>query len=83
MICFARNKYALRDLHRQFRSKRIGVYKRYIAQISGHLETFDGEIDLPIDRDRDRGPPFCKFVFFGQVFYLKRSRRKNNAVLFF
>ena len=60
VICFARNKYALKDLHRQFRSKRSAVYKRYIAKIAGHMETFDGEIDLPINRDHDRGPPFCK-----------------------
>lgn len=36
------------------------MYKRYIAKIAGYTETLDGVIDLPISRDHNRGPPFCK-----------------------
>ena len=60
VICFARNTHALKELHRQFRSKRSSVYKRYVAKVSGYTDTLDGEVDLPLGRDQLRGPPFCK-----------------------
>ena len=47
-------------MHKQFRAKQASIYKRYIAKVAGYMETLDGLIDLPISRDHDRGPPFCK-----------------------
>ena len=71
IIVFARNECALKSLHAQFRAKdklesRVDgvdrgnspVYKRYIARVAGVPSTMEGEIDLPLGRDTQRGPPF-------------------------
>lgn len=57
VLLFARNRHALRDLHRQFKYREI--FKSYRAVVSGLLPTFEGSINLPVGRDTDRGAPFC------------------------
>ena len=64
IIIFARNEFALKNLHEQFRSKQNPVYKRYSAIVQGRMETFGGEIDIPLNRDPDRGSPFNKVDTF-------------------
>jgi len=65
VICYARNKEALSTLHDAFRSKSgVGlgdetVYKKYEALVCGHVKVSEGEIDLPLIRDRYH-PPFMK-----------------------
>jgi tRNA pseudouridine32 synthase/23S rRNA pseudouridine746 synthase len=65
VICYARSKHVLSVLHDAFRSKSgVGtgdetVYKKYEALICGHLNCSEGEIDLPLVRDRYH-PPFMK-----------------------
>lgn len=59
VVVFARNVDALTELHRQFRLK-YGISKKYVAVVSGILPALEGVIDLPIGKDRVRGPPyFC------------------------
>jgi 23S rRNA-/tRNA-specific pseudouridylate synthase len=60
IVVFARNKEALKVLHQQFRqADRGGIYKEYSALVAGRMESWEGEIDLPIAKDMQRGPPFC------------------------
>jgi 23S rRNA-/tRNA-specific pseudouridylate synthase len=58
VVVFARNDDSLKALHTQLRQQR--VYKAYVAVVSGRLSSFEGEIDLPLGKDPDRGPPFCR-----------------------
>ena len=57
VMLMARNDFALRELHRQFRQKKE-VRKSYCAIVAGKLDSFEGEIHLPLGRDLRRGPPF-------------------------
>ena len=65
VICYARSKYVLAILHDAFRSKSgVGkgdetVFKKYEALVCGHMDCNEGEIDLPLVRDRHH-PPFMK-----------------------
>ena len=65
VICYARSKQVLSILHDAFRSKSgIGsgdetVFKKYEALVCDHVEISEGEIDLPLVRDREH-PPFMK-----------------------
>eukprot|EP00601_Ochromonadales_sp_CCMP2298_P000941 CAMPEP_0173174442 /NCGR_PEP_ID=MMETSP1141-20130122/3356_1 /TAXON_ID=483371 /ORGANISM="non described non described, Strain CCMP2298" /LENGTH=276 /DNA_ID=CAMNT_0014096569 /DNA_START=173 /DNA_END=999 /DNA_ORIENTATION=- len=58
VVVFARNDDSLKALHTQLRQQR--VYKAYVAVVSGRLSSFEGEINLPLGKDPDRGPPFCR-----------------------
>lgn len=55
VIVYARNTEALSSLHNQFRYKR--VYKRYSAIVHGYVKNLEGEINLPLGNDKERGPP--------------------------
>ena len=55
IIVYARNVNALSSLHNQFRYKK--VYKRYSAIVNGYVNNFEGEINLPLGKDIERGPP--------------------------
>jgi len=65
VICYARSKLVLSILHDAFRSKSgIGsgdetVFKKYEALVCDHVGIYEGEIDLPLIRDRNH-PPFMK-----------------------
>jgi 23S rRNA-/tRNA-specific pseudouridylate synthase len=54
---FARNENALIDLHKQFRLKNK-IHKKYTAIVNGYLNNFEGEIDLPLGKQKD-SPPLC------------------------
>lgn len=58
VVVFARSDDALRNLHKQFRSKRK-AQKEYVAIVVGNLQG-TGQINLPIAKDRDRGAPFYR-----------------------
>ena len=59
VVVLARITDALASLHAQFRSRRQ-IFKKYSAVVHGRLPSLEGEIDLPIGRDLERGPPyFC------------------------
>ena len=58
LIVYARNEFALKDLHSQFRSKNK-VYKVYSAIVNGIISSYEGEINLPLSKDIKR-PPLCK-----------------------
>ena len=65
IVVFARNHDALKVLNAQFR-ERSKVYKRYSAIVSGIMDSYEGEIDLPLKKDGDRGgAPLisCLFLF--------------------
>jgi 23S rRNA-/tRNA-specific pseudouridylate synthase len=55
IVVLTKNLAALKSLQQQFREGM--VYKRYTAIVHGHLETLEGEIDLPIGKDPHAGPP--------------------------
>jgi RluA family pseudouridine synthase len=57
VVVFARNVEALTALHKQFRLKH-NVYKKYCALVHGSPSAWEGEIDLPINRDKIRGSPY-------------------------
>lgn len=59
IVLFARNLNALRYLHRLFRTGH-SIQKRYKAIVSGVPSSFEGEIDLPLGKDFEKGSPFCK-----------------------
>ena len=54
IIVFARNLDALKNLHTQFRQKK--VRKHYVAIVDGVPPSFEGEIHLPIQRDMESRP---------------------------
>lgn len=62
VICYARTKEALSTLHDAFRKKSgVGlgdetIYKKYEALVCGHVKVSEGEIDLPLMRDRNHLP---------------------------
>lgn len=56
VVVFALNVAALRSLHNQFREHHK-MYKRYTAIVDGYMRTLEGEVDLPLGRDEERGPP--------------------------
>lgn len=58
LVVFARNDKALSDLHTQFRL-RNKVFKQYSAIVKGYLDYFEGEIDLPLGKQKNC-PPLCK-----------------------
>jgi len=58
LIVYARNEFALKDLHSQFRTKNK-VYKVYSAIVNGVISSYEGEINLPLCKDVER-PPLCK-----------------------
>ena len=57
LVAFARNDNSLLSLHTQFRLKNK-VYKRYSAIVKGSLNTFEGEMDLPLGKQKNC-PPLC------------------------
>jgi 23S rRNA-/tRNA-specific pseudouridylate synthase len=57
VVVFARTLQALQKLHLDFRDR--NVKKTYEALLCGHLHSQEGEIDLPLERDRNR-PPFMR-----------------------
>lgn len=57
LVVFARNDNALTSLHTQFRLKNK-VYKKYSAIVKGYLNNFEGEMDLPLGKDKN-SPPLC------------------------
>lgn len=59
IMIFARSLFALQDLHTQFRSSAV-LKKSYVAIVHGVMDSYEGEISLPLGRDKDRGNPFCK-----------------------
>jgi tRNA pseudouridine32 synthase/23S rRNA pseudouridine746 synthase len=59
VVIFARNLESLKELHDQFR-QRDKVHKVYSAVVSGRMDSFEGEIELPLGKDIERGPPFCR-----------------------
>lgn len=60
ILIFARNINALRNLNEQFRGKG-NLKKTYLAMVSGIIcEAYEGEIDLPLEKDIERGSPFCR-----------------------
>eukprot|EP01039_Chlorochromonas_danica_P000152 gene152-161_t len=59
IVLFARNLNALRYLHKLFRTGH-SIQKRYKAIVSGVPSSFEGEIDLPLGKDLEKGSPFCK-----------------------
>lgn len=54
ILLFARNVDALKNLHQQFRLNR--VRKLYTAVVDRVPKSFEGEIDLPIQRDMESRP---------------------------
>jgi tRNA pseudouridine32 synthase/23S rRNA pseudouridine746 synthase len=60
VLLFARNENALKNLNFQFRQRNNKVYKMYNAIVDRRVDSYEGEIDLPLGRDPLRGPPFCK-----------------------
>ena len=58
VVIFARNPDALKSLHNQFRTGGQ-IYKEYAAIVQGRVSSWEGEIELPLGRDLERGPPFC------------------------
>lgn len=66
VLVFALTELALKNLHEQFRFRR--VEKTYQAILCGHLDTTEVEIDIPLERDSHH-PPFMK---------VSQSRRKED-----
>ncbi|CAM9691346.1 unnamed protein product, partial [Choristocarpus tenellus] len=54
VLVMARNQDALVDLHRQFRDRTVS--KRYTAVVLGQLTAEEGEVDLPLCRNKDCPP---------------------------
>ena len=54
VIIFARNVEALKNLHTQFRQSR--VLKQYVALVDGVPSSYEGECNLPIQRDMESRP---------------------------
>ena len=55
VVLYARTDMALRTLNQAFRSR--NVKKKYQALLCGHMAALEGEIDIPLRRDK-RSPPF-------------------------
>lgn len=81
IVVLARNIYALRQLHEQFR-KRDAVKKVYLAIVSGvprnkattdEQQQHEGIVDLPITKDLERGSPFNKIATEADKYKVKPS----------
>lgn len=81
IVVLARNIYALRQLHEQFR-KRDAVKKVYLAIVSGvpsnkattdEQQQHEGIVDLPITKDLERGSPFNKIATEADTYKVKPS----------
>lgn len=60
VVVFAKNENACKNLHKSFRTSNC-VKKVYTSIVAGSLEgKLSGVVDLPIGRDKQRGPPFYK-----------------------
>jgi tRNA pseudouridine32 synthase/23S rRNA pseudouridine746 synthase len=59
IVLLARNRGALQSLHAQFRQTGF-VRKKYVAIVHGRVNNAEGVVDLPLGKDLDKGPPFCK-----------------------
>jgi tRNA pseudouridine32 synthase/23S rRNA pseudouridine746 synthase len=57
LVVFARSGAALRALNSQFRGK-SKIFKSYIAIVVGQVQQSNGIVDLPIGKDKERGPPY-------------------------
>lgn len=58
VIVYARNEWSLSHLHAQFRATGK-VKKSYLAIVDGNIPNDEGEVDLPLGKDSQRGSPFC------------------------
>ncbi len=58
IMVFARNILALRNLHEQFRQR--SPKKKYVAIVTGKLDSNEGKVTLPIGRDKEKGGPYFK-----------------------
>ena len=65
VVVITRNLNSLRNMQKQFR-ERVTIYKKYSAIISGIPNSYEGEIDLPIDKDKSYGPPLQTIDFNGK-----------------
>jgi len=90
VLILARNQYVLKKLHDDFRSKTatkggfeangvVAVSKKYEALVCGHVSAPEGEIDLPLMRDRNN-PPFMK-VFAGDDYLTPLSLQEVSLKL--
>lgn len=61
VVIFARNPDSLKSLHNQFRVNGR-IYKEYAAIVQGKVPSWEGEVELPLGKDLERGPPFCKVL---------------------
>ena len=62
VVVYALSELALKQLHKDFRRsdhENNRVKKTYEALVCGHVATWEGEIDLPLERDPNR-PPFMR-----------------------
>jgi len=75
VVVFARTLQALQKLHLDFRDR--NVKKTYEALLCGHLHSQEGEIDLPLERDRNR-PPFMR-VATTSVYHTDGDDGSNNS----
>jgi len=57
VVVYARSDLALRNLNEAFRDRK--VKKKYQALLCGHMAVLEGEINMPLKRDR-RSPPFMR-----------------------
>jgi 23S rRNA-/tRNA-specific pseudouridylate synthase len=55
LVIFTKNIKSLRVMQQQFRENQ--VYKRYSSIVAGKFDDWDGEIDLPIGKDKIAGSP--------------------------
>jgi 23S rRNA-/tRNA-specific pseudouridylate synthase len=86
VLLFARNDYALKKLHKDFKDKaRQLVVKKYIALVCGHwhskrdsdgIAINEGEIDLPLVRDMEHPPFMCVAT---PTTMLKQSELKQQS----
>jgi tRNA pseudouridine32 synthase/23S rRNA pseudouridine746 synthase len=85
LVVLARSDQALKDLHAQFRERRVG--KRYCAMVWGSLgPSCEGEVDLPLGPVRDDPPKQQVDVSTGkpsvtQWRILERLRGKTRVAL--
>eukprot|EP01038_Epipyxis_sp_PR26KG_P005694 gene5694-7860_t len=86
VLIFARNLESLKGLHKQFRAKHpFGVHKIYCAVVDGRMPSYQGEINLALGKDIDRGSPYCKVdTLFGKPSFTEwrvLAQSKSNSLL--
>jgi tRNA pseudouridine32 synthase/23S rRNA pseudouridine746 synthase len=84
VIIFARNIEALKHLNDQFRERYKPIYKRYCALVHGRMATMEGEINLPIGKDKLRGPPLCTIDIEGKdslTYWYVRAFGRNSTLV--